>query len=314
MTYTTFARVITRSLLAVLLCSGLVSNLYAQAHSEDQDSHETEHADHAESVELNDKLAALTGVTTATATAGPVHQLRRVYGRLQLPADARVQVAARYPGVIQQLTVMPGDGVSKGDLLARIEANSSLQTYPVRAPISGQVIAVTATVGESVSDTAFITIVNKQQLWANLRVFPSHQQQLHLGQTALVFDEDATYTRKISRLIPKQGQTPYLQAGIKLDNHKGRWLAGEVIRAAIVVAEEQVPVRVHKSAIQQIDGQPVVFVAEGDEYHKRVISKGMQGHQFVEVVSGLNAGETYVVSNSYVFKAELEKASAAHSH
>jgi cobalt-zinc-cadmium efflux system membrane fusion protein len=34
----------------------------------------------------------------------------------------------------------------------------------------------------------------------------------------------------------------------------------------------------------------------------------------VEVLEGLKAGEQYVVKNSFVVKAEIEKSSAVHSH
>ncbi|MDP2380154.1 MAG: heavy metal resistance protein CzcB, partial [Pseudohongiella sp.] len=36
--------------------------------------------------------------------------------------------------------------------------------------------------------------------------------------------------------------------------------------------------------------------------------------EFVEVLSGLSAGESYVVDNSYLIKADIEKSGAEHAH
>ena len=63
-----------------------------------------------------------------------------------------------------------------------------------------------------------------------------------------------------------------------------------------------------------MNGQDVVFIQSGDAYEARAVTLGMTDGQYVEIVDGLRPGVRYVAENSYLIKADLEKASAAHNH
>jgi cobalt-zinc-cadmium efflux system membrane fusion protein len=47
---------------------------------------------------------------------------------------------------------------------------------------------------------------------------------------------------------------------------------------------------------------------------RRVVVHGRRDDRAVEVVFGLDAGETIAVANTFVMKAELGKSEAAHGH
>ena len=49
-------------------------------------------------------------------------------------------------------------------------------------------------------------------------------------------------------------------------------------------------------------------------YDQAALELGTNDGNWVEVLEGLKAGEQYVVKNSFVVKAEIEKSSAVHSH
>jgi cobalt-zinc-cadmium efflux system membrane fusion protein len=69
-----------------------------------------------------------------------------------------------------------------------------------------------------------------------------------------------------------------------------------------------------KSAIQEFEGQKVVFVKKGTAYQPRPISLGLSDSKNVEVLQGLENGELIVSQNSYLIKADLEKSEAGHEH
>jgi cobalt-zinc-cadmium efflux system membrane fusion protein len=71
------------------------------------------------------------------------------------------------------------------------------------------------------------------------------------------------------------------------------------VRAAPVVAPF--------SAIQTVQGRKAVFVRTRDGFEKRDVVLGQRDGQSVEIASGLAAGETVAVSNTFSLKAELSK-------
>ena len=53
---------------------------------------------------------------------------------------------------------------------------------------------------------------------------------------------------------------------------------------------------------------------EGETYEPRVVTLGRSDPFLTEVLVGLEVGERYVVSNSYLIKADLEKEGVEHDH
>jgi cobalt-zinc-cadmium efflux system membrane fusion protein len=101
---------------------------------------------------------------------------------------------------------------------------------------------------------------------------------------------------------------------VPIDNDQGKWRPGLNVSASIVVAETQAPVAVRATALQSVDGQRAVFVPHAGGFAPRAVREGTSDDEFVEITSGLAAGELYVPRNSFLIKAELEKAGAAHEH
>jgi cobalt-zinc-cadmium efflux system membrane fusion protein len=96
---------------------------------------------------------------------------------------------------------------------------------------------------------------------------------------------------------------------VVIDNADGRWRPGSFVTAAIAIDEHQAPVVAPVSAVQTVDGRKAVFVRTKDGFETRGVVLGQRDGQSVEVVSGLEVGETIAVSNTFSLKAELAKPS-----
>ena len=83
---------------------------------------------------------------------------------------------------------------------------------------------------------------------------------------------------------------------------------------AYVLSPQPAGVVVPSSAIQTLEGQTVVFVAEGDQVEPRPVVLGHRGKTVVEIVSGLRTGERVAATNTFLLKAELGKSEAEHDH
>ncbi|MGO4782003.1 efflux transporter periplasmic adaptor subunit, partial [Lysobacter sp. 2RAB21] len=77
------------------------------------------------------------------------------------------------------------------------------------------------------------------------------------------------------------------------------------------VEQQPVALAVPLTALQRMDDFEVVFVREGERYSARPVKLGRRDAKRVEVLSGLKAGEQVVVEQSFLIKADIEKAGAS---
>ena len=97
-------------------------------------------------------------------------------------------------------------------------------------------------------------------------------------------------------------------------NTDGRLAPGDLVEADIVTASDTVSLRVDNHALQEMEGKTVVFINSGEAYESRAVTLGRRDNQYSEVLDGIKAGDRYVVKNSYLIKADILKAGAAHHH
>jgi cobalt-zinc-cadmium efflux system membrane fusion protein len=89
---------------------------------------------------------------------------------------------------------------------------------------------------------------------------------------------------------------------------------GQFVRAHVTVAENMVPLAVRQSALQRFRDHQVVFVKFDETYEVRMLKLGRSNREWVEVLDGIDPGNSYVTDNSYLIKADIEKSGAGHDH
>lgn len=278
------------------------------------DDAQENHDDEDEGIHMSDEMAELNGVVFATAAGGVINGEVVAYARLNTAPTQRADLQARFAGVVTRVNVAQGQVVKQGDVLASIEANHTLQSFDLRAPFDGTVQAVHMSVGEFADQQVLLTLVDTRTLVAEIELFHSQRGAVETGMPVDLFDGDHHYPSTITTLLPTDIDTPHVTALAPFENHDQHHSPGDLVKATIGVSQNPAAVRVENSAIQVHDGGPVVFVREGDRYEARPVVLGERDTQYTEVVDGLNAGETYVSVNSYLFKAEAEKSGAEHGH
>ncbi|MER2264723.1 efflux transporter periplasmic adaptor subunit, partial [Methylobacterium oxalidis] len=101
---------------------------------------------------------------------------------------------------------------------------------------------------------------------------------------------------------------------VALPNPDMSWRPGTFVTAEVEIAQDKVPVRVPKSALQTVEGKRVVFVRTGEGFEKREVDLGRSDDDAFEVTAGLKPGEEIAVANTFLLKAELGKSEADHAH
>lgn len=89
---------------------------------------------------------------------------------------------------------------------------------------------------------------------------------------------------------------------------------GEALMVTVVLAAADDRVSVPQAAVQQWQGQSVVFVVGDTEVLAQVVLPGRTFGSRIEILSGLEAGQIVAGENAFLLKAELAKGEAAHEH
>ena len=253
-------------------------------------------------------------------TAGPrkIRKIAKMSGRIIPDENLIAKVTPRFPGIVMEATKKLGESVQKGQLLAVVESNQSLTKYEILAPISGIIIDRDIAVGGAVAPEASIyTIADLSSLWIELKVHPEDLSAVEVGKKIMVKDETSGMegTAEITYISPFGSQaTQTLRAIATLPNPEGKWRTGLFVDASLVIEEREVPVAVKTEALQTFRDWDVVFMRDGDTYEIALLELGERDGDWIEVISGLAPGTTYVSENSFVVKADVLKDGATHDH
>lgn len=268
-------------------------------------------------IALTPEQLKATGIRLMQAGPAGIRETLPLYGVIAPNAERVREVAARFPGVIRNVNKKIGDAVREGEALATVEANESLQTYAVAAPLSGVVTARSANPGEQTGDKVLFTVADLSTVWVELSLFPRDVAKVRTGQKVRVKSNDAGLEAEgtVVYVAPfGQAANQTLTARVLLDNAQRRWAPGLYVTAEVTLAETQTPLAIRNEAVQTLEGKSVVFVQGEEGFEPREVALGRSDGEFAEVVSGLKAGESYAASNSFILKAELGKGSAEHGH
>ena len=273
-----------------------------------------EHEENEQMVTIDDEIARKSMIETAIASSGVINEQLKVYGKTVNDPSQVSHIRARCPGAVQNVNIQIGDTVKVGDTLAFVESNESLKKYPIKALMPGVVVARHANPGEMALDQVLFTIANFEKIWVELQVFPSQLIQINSGQGVLISGSDKTVISKIEHIIPSQDEKPYSIARVLINNQSHDWTTGLLVSGHVSINTTNAQLVVPSKAIQIIENDSVVFVKNGQAYQAHVIEAGRSDGQFTEILSGLSLGDEYVIENSYLIKADLEKSGASHDH
>ncbi|MCC7409775.1 MAG: efflux RND transporter periplasmic adaptor subunit [Phycisphaeraceae bacterium] len=199
--------------------------------------------------------------------------------------------------------------------------------YVVRAPITGLVIEREATLGELVSPDreALLVLADTRTLWVLAAVPESQISRVGIGATARVTVpalEDASLEGTVTTIaasLDPATRTASVRIEVQDDGaglRPGMFAQAVIVRAGAEGEQASTPT-VPEEATQWVEGKTVVFVPVRDEantFATRPVELGEAVGGMAPVLSGLAEGELFVADGSFILKAEMGKAGAAHEH
>jgi membrane fusion protein, heavy metal efflux system len=193
----------------------------------------------------------------------------------------------------------------------------SLRKQYLRSPITGRVsdrrVDLGGLVGREGLESELFVIVNLDDIWIDLAISPEDIASVREGGPIVIRAigiEGQASARVIfvSPLLDRETRNARVIASMPNPDH--RWKPGTFVTAEIPLEGKPSSVIVPKNALQSVRGAPTLFIRDDQGFEARPVRTGLEDDDDVEISSGLAAGETIAVTNTFTLKAELEKAEA----
>ncbi len=202
-------------------------------------------------------------------------------------------------------------GVSPNTITRLKDTQTAQRTVTLAAPIGGIVAEKTAIAGMrfAAGETLF-RLLDLSQVWVLAQVAEQDLPRLKIGQAAS-FETAAhpgrRFTGKLSFIAPTvDGATRAIQARIELANSSGALKPGMFGRATLSAAADD-PERLTVPVGAVIDSgtrQMVLLARPGGRFEPREVRTGIRSGQWVEIQSGLEAGDLVVSAANFLIDAE----------
>ncbi len=256
-----------------------------------------------------DVEAAELAVRTAQTTVET--QQQAVAAQIQTVAGQRQAVDAAKAAAVQDLVKRQDIQVARQQTRnaagALKTAQSQIDLYTIRAPLSGKVTSVGASVGETVDTTTkLVTISDLSRLQLQIAVPANLARQVHSGQ--LVEFSTAgqpahlyptTVSSVASQIDPATGTVPVFAI---VANPSHVFQDDATVKVRIVIERHQDVLLVPQSAVltDPDSGDTSVIVVGSDGVaHSTAVKTGLTQNSQVEILSGLKGGQKVATSGQY---------------
>ena len=193
-------------------------------------------------------------------------------------------------------------------------------SFAVRSPVAGLVIERTAVLGQMLDPaTAAFRIGDLSTLWLTVHAFERDAVRIRDGVRArLAFpslpgqDFEGSVTL-VGRQVDPESRTVPVRIDVR--NAAGTLRPGMSASAVLHVdgGSGRTVVSVPVAAVQRVRNEWSVFLPrDARTFEIRRIGRGRDLGGEIEVLSGLEAGETVVVDGAFLLKAQAEKGTAGH--
>lgn len=197
--------------------------------------------------------------------------------------------------------------------------------HTIAAPSSGEVITREVTVGEFVDNghDSLLVVADLTNFWVLAdvpemylaRIAPDAGARIAVAGGPLTFEGHVSYVAPSIDAHTRAGQVRIVLPAGETTLKPGMFALADIDLADADSTNEVLAVP--ESAIQQIEGESVVFVpvpGEENTFTARPVVVGPPLERMREVFEGLEEGEIVVIAGSFILKAELGKSEAGHDH
>lgn len=231
-----------------------------------------------------------------------VERARNLFQRQLLPQQTLDDNEARYQAALAQLDLARAQNTQSQARLDELKIN--LANTNILSPVDGFVARRAVDPGAFVGQNApVVDVVDIRRVRLVVNVVEKDLRQLKLGDSAVV-NVDAfpgeTFTGRIARVAPVLDATTRTAAiELEIPNPGFRLKPGMYARVNITTANKKDALVVPAAAVVDVNGRRGVYLAtEGGTASFRAIRVGLEEDQRIEVLEGLQAGDTVITTGA----------------
>ncbi len=206
-------------------------------------------------------------------------------------------------------------GFSDADMASLRTKRQALPVLAVRAPLAGTIVEAEAVAGTAAdTGTCLCAVADLTSLWVQVNIFEADLAAVEVGAeaelTVTAYPSQVFRGRlvQVGAFIDEATRT--VKGRLEAANPGARLKPGMFGEVRLVAKQAVTFLAVPEEAVRTIDGKTVVFVpAEAGKYVRRDVTTGRAVDGWIEILSGLRAGESVVTGGSFDVKAEMLKGS-----
>ena len=222
----------------------------------------------------------------------------------EVESQSAVEVFPSMGGKVQQINVLLGSQVKKGDVIAKIDPSEPGTKYalsPVEAPISGSIVSIPLKVGTKVTTNSAVTMIGDiENLQISASVPERYVSELKTGLKAEITVEaypDVIFMATVSRVSPVvDAATRTKQVIMNFDKKDSRVNAGMFAKVKLYTSKYSGKLVVPSDAIITNDDDVSYLFVVNDDYtvSRRTVKTGKSIDGMIQVTDNLMAGERVV--------------------
>lgn len=222
----------------------------------------------------------------------------------EVESQSAVEVFPSMGGKVQQINVLLGSQVKKGDVIAKIDPSEPGTKYalsPVEAPISGSIVSTPLKVGTKVTTNSAVTMIGDiDNLQISASVPERYVSELKTGLKAEITVEaypDVIFMATVSRVSPVvDAATRTKQVIMNFDKKDSRVNAGMFAKVKLYTSKYSGKLVVPSDAIITNDDDVSYLFVVNDDYtvSRRTVKTGKAIDGMIQVTDNLVAGERVV--------------------
>ncbi len=206
-------------------------------------------------------------------------------------------------------------GVSGSALDGLTPGGESGATNSVTAPIDGVILERGANIGLNVdSATALFTVADLSTVWVIADLYEKDFSKVGVGHTATITTTaypERVFHGRVSYIDPQVSPaTRTAKVRVEVTNPASELRLGMYADVALAAPAGGSILIIPKSALQEIGSRQVVYLVNRNEpgtFIERDVRTGQAVGPKVEVLSGVNVGDTLVAEGSFFLRAERER-------
>lgn len=273
-------------------------------------------------VKVGDKLVTLSSVQMAEAQGNLIvtaREWKRVenLGR-KVVSDRRfveAQVAAQQARAKVRAFGMSASATSK--LVASGDASKAIGAFALYAKQDGTIMRDNFVAGEFVEPgRVLFEISDETSVWVDARLSAGQSTRIQPGTPARIQTSDGSeYPAIVLQLRHQVDEaTRTLSARVSVENINDSLHAGQFVTAIIQTGKTQPLLAIPQNAVTLMDGSSQVFLLKDDELTPVPVLLGTTYGEWIEIKSGLKAGDEIAISQVFFLKSMILKSSIGDEH